>query len=336
MSLPQNQACTLASFAMSAATLMFIMHFHLLAGVFFSFFIYSLLSYSSKKLKKFLPESLAKLLAVLIVLCLLGIGFFYLLTKGVNFFSSGFPSSSELINSFSEILKSAGSTFHLFSDMDIPESFDEFKYAAIKLIKYHISTFALVGKNALHLAATVVIGLIIALMIFLQHDSPPYFQAPLTQQLSNRVSNFYLAFKDFFHAQIKISLLNTFFTTIFLFLVLPVVDIALPYKKTIILATFFLGLLPVVGNLISNTIITFIALSISLKAALLSILFLIIIHKLEYLFNANFLGKSSKVNVWEIILAMVVLETVWGIAGVVAAPVFYSYIKTELAQLKLV
>ena len=41
---------------------------------------------------------------------------------------------------------------------------------------------------------------------------------------------------------------------------LPLLGINLPLTKTIILVTFVVGLLPVVGNLISNTVIVIVSL----------------------------------------------------------------------------
>ena len=59
----------------------------------------------------------------------------------------------------------------------------------------------------------------------------------------------------------------------------------LPLTKTMIALTFVVGLLPVLGNLISNTIIVVVSLSVSLLTALGSLVFLIVIHKLEYFVN---------------------------------------------------
>ena len=57
--------------------------------------------------------------------------------------------------------------------------------------------------------------------------------------------------------------------------------------KTMIAITFIAGLLPVIGNLISNTVIVIVSLSHSLPTAAVALLFLIVIHKLEYFLNAR-------------------------------------------------
>ena len=39
---------------------------------------------------------------------------------------------------------------------------------------------------------------------------------------------------------------------------------------------------------------------------------------------------------WELLTAILVMETLFGVPGVVAAPVFYAYIKKELSDQALV
>ena len=104
----------------------------------------------------------------------------------------------------------------------------------------------------------------------------------------------------------------------------------LPLTKTLIVITFVVGLLPVVGNLISNTLIVIVALSVSLWVALAALIFLVLIHKFEYFLNAKIVGGQIRARAWEILLAMLVMEAAFGLPGVVAAPIFYAYLKKEL------
>ncbi|MBS0461471.1 MAG: AI-2E family transporter, partial [Proteobacteria bacterium] len=97
-----------------------------------------------------------------------------------------------------------------------------------------------------------------------------------------------------------------------------------------VIVTFFVGLLPVVGNLISNTLIVISALSVSMGAAIAALVFLVLLHKLEYFLNARIVGDQIRARAWEILLAMLVLEAAFGMAGVVAAPIYYAYLKSEL------
>ena len=97
-----------------------------------------------------------------------------------------------------------------------------------------------------------------------------------------------------------------------------------------------MGLLPVAGNLISNSVIVIVSLSQSLAVALASLAFLIVIHKLEYFLNARIVGGEIKASAWELLCAMLVMEAAFGVQGLIAAPIFYAYGKAELRQLALV
>ena len=102
------------------------------------------------------------------------------------------------------------------------------------------------------------------------------------------------------------------------------------------MVTFITGLMPVVGNLISNVVIVVVSLSYSLNVAIGSLLFLIVIHKLEYFLNARIVGSRIECHAWELLLAMLAMEAAFGIAGVVAAPIYYAYLKDELSDRGLV
>jgi predicted PurR-regulated permease PerM len=137
-------------------------------------------------------------------------------------------------------------------------------------------------------------------------------------------------------AQVRIAGINAILTGIYLFIVLPLAGVHLPLTKTMVAITFFAGLLPVIGNLISNTMIVIVGLSHSLTIAVASLAFLVVIHKLEYFLNAKIIGSRINAHAWELLIAMLIMEAIFGLPGVVAAPVFYAYIKKELEDQGLV
>jgi predicted PurR-regulated permease PerM len=61
-----------------------------------------------------------------------------------------------------------------------------------------------------------------------------------------------------------------------------------------------------------------------------------LIHKLEYFLNAEIVGNRIQAKSWELLLAMLVFEAAFGLEGLVAAPIYYAYIKTELRGLGLI
>ncbi len=123
---------------------------------------------------------------------------------------------------------------------------------------------------------------------------------------------------------------------IFLFGILPALGVHLPLAKTLIAVTFFAGLLPVIGNLISNTAIFIAGLSVSVYAGAFALIFLVVIHKLEYFFNARIVGSSIQARAWELLVAMLVMEVAFGLGGLVLAPIYYAYLKRELADQNLI
>ncbi len=139
------------------------------------------------------------------------------------------------------------------------------------------------GKDAAHMFVTLLIGMVLGAIIALQRVPDLTKRKPLAAALFDRLHLLVQAFRNIVFAQIKISLLNTFFTGIFLAVILPLFGIKLPLTKTLIVLTFLLGLLPVIGNLMSNTLITIVGLSLSIWVAVAALGYLIFIHKLEVL-----------------------------------------------------
>lgn len=153
---------------------------------------------------------------------------------------------------------------------------------------------------------------------------------PLAAQLHARVTHLGEAFRQIVVAQFWIALFNTTLTAIFLLIVLPLAGYRLPYITALLLLTFVAGLIPIVGNLIFNGVLTLVGLSVSPWVALVCLGFLILIHKAEYFINAKVIGQRTHVAVWELLSVMFAMELTFGPAGLVAAPLYYSYAKKEL------
>jgi predicted PurR-regulated permease PerM len=83
-------------------------------------------------------------------------------------------------------------------------------------------------------------------------------------------------------------------------------------------------------------VIVVVSMSHSLGVAIGSLAFLVIIHKLEYFLNARIVGGQIRANAWELLITMLLMEAIFGIAGIVAAPIYYAYIKSELRAREMV
>jgi len=218
----------------------------------------------------------------------------------------------------------------------IPENVLTLKGSVSDLAKEHIRELSIAGKEGLHTFAHILIAVVAALLLTIHQFSPLARSKPFAREMRNRLQLFGKAFENIVFAQIKISAINTVLTAIFLLGVLPAFGIHLPYSDTLVILTFFTGLLPVIGNLISNAVITVIAIGVSFKVAIAALFFLVAVHKLEYFINAKIVGGKIQAAAWEILLALLVMEACFGVNGLLLAPIVYAYIKAELLQEKLI
>jgi predicted PurR-regulated permease PerM len=136
--------------------------------------------------------------------------------------------------------------------------------------------------------------------------------------------------------QCWVALVNTAFTTLFLLVVAPLAGWHFPYRSALILITLSASLVPVAGNLVCNSILLLVGLGVSLPAGVAALVFMVVVHKLEYLVSARILGSANRVAAWELIAAMLGAELLFGPVGLICATVLYPYFKQELRSAGLV
>lgn len=182
---------------------------------------------------------------------------------------------------------------------------------------------SLTARVLIHSLLGIVIGSFLCFYV-------PHPAGPLAEAFKDRIGRFLVAFEKVVFAQIKISAVNTLLTGIYLFVILPLFGCRLHLRSTMLAVTFICGLLPVVGNLISNSVIVLLSFDLSSGVAVGSLVFLVLVHKLEYFLNARIIGGQIESAAWEILIVMLFAEALFGIPGVIMAPVVYAYIKREL------
>lgn len=277
----------------------------------------------------------ARWLAVVILSAVI-VGALTGLTLGIiEHFENDVPSVQKLLDQAMQLIDEARGRIPQFIANYLPVDTEQMKTKATELMQTHANMLQQSGKTAARAFTHILIGMIIGAIIAIGAQKHMH-RLPLSTAFVTRVARFADAFRRIVFAQVKISAINAVFTGIFLLVILPLFHDTLPLSKTLVLVTFIAGLLPVIGNLISNTIIVAVALSVSFPAAIMSLIFLIVIHKLEYFLNARIVGGQIEARAWELLIAMLVMEAAFGLPGVVAAPIFYAYIKRELIYLRLV
>jgi predicted PurR-regulated permease PerM len=216
----------------------------------------------------------------------------------------------------------------------LPEGAAEVQRMVANYLRAQAGALALTGRAWLGGLLFAYVGLIVGALAAIAAHTPT--RRPLAEQLTRRITLFGEAFGQIVAAQFWIAAFNAFLTAGFLLFLLPMWNLELPYAPALITLTFVAGLVPIVGNLVCNAVITVVGLSVSPITALACLAFLILIHKAEYLINAKVVGSRTQMSVWELLAAMFVAEAVFGPAGLVAAPLFYAYLKKELQAAQLV
>ena len=157
------------------------------------------------------------------------------------------------------------------------------------------------------------------------------FYSDFTEKLELRFGNFFRSFHTVMGAQVVISLVNTFFTGLFI-VSLSLFDSPMPYPFVLITVTFLCGLLPIIGNLISNTVIFCVGLTQSIQLGIIALSYLIILHKFEYFLNSRIIGGRIKNPMWLTLLSLLIGERLAGIPGMILAPVILNYCKLEASN----
>jgi predicted PurR-regulated permease PerM len=237
-----------------------------------------------------------------------------------------------LLQKMADIIDAARIHFPDWAQQYLPNNVEDLKATAAAWLRLHAGDLRQIGENFGRIFVHIMVGMIIGGMIAITTSDDQVKLGPLTRAMQDRIRFLARAFRRVVFAQVRISAFNTVLTAIYLWVLLPLMGIELPLAKTMIAMTFVVGLIPVLGNLISNSVIIVVSLSSSLYAAIGSLLFLVFIHKLEYFINARIIGSQIRARAWELLLAMLVMEAAFGIAGVIAAPIVYAYIKDELTD----
>ncbi|CAM3840720.1 MULTISPECIES: AI-2E family transporter [Rahnella] len=316
--------------------LLLILPLHLLACFIAGFLVFELINALTPYFQKIISGERARWLVVAIIGTLV-ISCLTLAIAGIADFLMEDMRNPVAFNAMvSRLLTDAQSRLSPVLLHYLPANIEELQRSFLQWLREHIVMIQAVGKNAAHVFLTMIIGMILGAIISLQQPRKGELHAPLKKELLQRMHLLGEAFRNVVFAQFQISLINTVLSGIFLFGILPLFGIHLPLAKTLVVVTFVCGLLPVIGNLISNTLIFIVGLSLSLWVGALVLAYLIIIHKVEYFLNARIVGSRIKAKSWEVLLAMLVFEAAFGIPGVVAAPIYYAYLKSELKEAGLI
>ena len=336
---PQPSREEIAAWILIGIGLVFVMVEHIVSAFVTGLVLYLILDRVAHSLSKRFPAA-ARGIAITIVTILFVTVFGGGAVLGVSFLRRHTDRIPAMMTQMAVILQSTRAWMGDWGEQIIPEVLtdaENLKTTVVTWLKEHSITLKATGGNFSHGLVHMLMGILLAVLVFFRHQRHPHEErGRLAWVLAEKVGRLADAFRRIATAQIKISLLNTLLTAIYLFGILPIFSRRLPFSTTIVLVTFVCGLIPVLGNLISNTVIVILSMGVSFPTALASLVFLVLIHKLEYLVNSRIVGGETDSQAWEILMSIVIGETAFGVAGVVMGPIIYTFIKRELRERGLV
>lgn len=331
----------IAAWILLAAGVFFALIEHLVGGAIVGLALYVILESVSRRFEQRMSRTARRPLALLIVTIMTAALVTLAVALTATMLRRGAGNIPDMMNQMAEILGSVRLWLGGLGQQFIPEVMtdaEDLKAMIALWLKENAKGLRAgglwLGIGVIHM----VMGALLAILVFFRHVTHGDQEArgPLAKQLVDKVDRFADAFSRVATAQIKISAVNTTLTAIYLLVILPAFSAPMPFGTTLILVTFICGLIPVLGNVISNTIITILSMGISIGTAVASLTFLVLVHKLEYLINSRIVGGETDSQAWEILLAIIVGEAAFGVGGVVLAPIIYAFIKRELRDKGLV
>jgi predicted PurR-regulated permease PerM len=175
----------------------------------------------------------------------------------------------------------------------------------------------------------ILLAIVISILRFV--SSPPVpverrrgLDAEVLHECRSRAAVFSASFELVMGAQILVAAINTAVAAIFL------IAFRIPFRTMLTLTTFVCGMVPIVGNVISNSLIVAAALTRSDQLAVFALIFLVVVHKGGYFLNSRIVGARTETPTWAILLGLLVGEALLGVTGVILAPTLIHYVREEL------
>jgi predicted PurR-regulated permease PerM len=328
--IPRHEVYHFRSVALAGVALLLVLHLHLMPALFAGIGGFVLYRSLRTRVRAHLDSTRAPWITyLLLALALAGIGLalfeaFELLLSA----SSG--GLAKLLRLLADTLDSIRTTAPEWIAIKLPDSAAALQEAVSGWLRSHAGQVQQWGRDALRVLLYVVIGLAIGILAGAAAPQQQEAGTPLMRLAQHRLMQLALAFRDIVAAQLRISLVNMVVTAAYLMVILPLFGYKVPLAATLVAFTFFASLLPIIGNLLSNTAIVLAALTVSPWLGGVSLIFLVVVHKLEYFLNAHFVGSRTQIPAYALLASMLVLEAGFGAAGLVAAPVYCAWLTREL------
>lgn len=311
----------LASLWPAIALAIFAVRFELGPALVGGLYAYTILDVTHRKLVGRLRPLQARWLAVLIF-GVVSVGLTVLVGRFLRQSAATIPM---ILTSALPMLSELASKYGVALPFDSLSDLRQVAVDAVRENVRHISRASgVLTRGFFHLAMAIAVAVLCFLSDALE-PPPGTVWSGLRERVLALAGRFMRSFELVAGAQVVISAVNTVCTAIFL------VGMGFPHTPFLIPATFFLGMLPLVGNLLSNTMIVCAGMTVSPRLGLIALGFLVLIHKAEYFLNSRIVGSSLRTPMWQTLLGIFVGELVLGVPGILLAPAALHFVREELS-----
>ncbi|WP_238183306.1 hypothetical protein, partial [Methylobacterium trifolii] len=244
-----------ASLILTGLALLATLQFHLLTSLLAGLLVYELVHLlAPSRYSTLVPHHRGKVIAVAFLAVVVVSAVSGAILGLIALLSSGSDNLALLLRKMAEVIESMRAQLPSWVLSYVPEESEELRAASVVWLREHAGQLRSIGQDVWRALIHIVFGLVIGGMVAVSRETGTAERGPLVGALSNRVRLVAAAFRNVVFAQVRISALNTALTAIYLLVVVPLIGMPLPLTKTMVAVTFVTGLLPVIGNLISNTV----------------------------------------------------------------------------------
>ncbi len=330
----------MAAWVLIGGLILYVMFVRVVAAVIGGLALYLILDRLAQSLSKRIPGMAARTTAVILVTLVGGGLIVGAAVLSISFLRHHVDTIPAMMQQMADILRSTRLWLGGYGHDLIPDFMTDaetIKVGMVDWLKSHAGALKIAGSTFSMGLLHVVMGMLLAIVVFFRHVThhDDTSRGPLARYLTQKVDRFAHAFSRIASAQMKVSLFNTFITALYL-LVLLMLGKTIPFMTTLIVVTFIFGLLPILGNIVSNAVLVILSLGVSGGTAIASLIFVVALSKLQYVLTSRLVGGEVDSQAWEILFSIIIGEAAFGVAGVVMAPIVYAFVKRELRERALI
>ncbi|MHB2025651.1 MAG: AI-2E family transporter [Elusimicrobiota bacterium] len=317
-----------SSYLAFAALAVVIVYWRIDSELLAALFSFLILDLTFKQTIRVMPRSPARWISLGIFFAF-SVFFIWMLTL---FFRLSLMRVPEIVSSLLPRLNSFAASYGL----TLPESLQDLKGIAVTAMADHAQaltkTSGLLTKSIFEIIASVIVALLFYLHATrgisarVKNKNAENLLDDFVREFGQRIGIFMEGFEKIFWIQILLAVFRSVATACFLLVM------GMPWTHFLLVATFVLSVIPILGAFASSTLIIAAALSLSPHMAALTLVFLLALHETEYLFYTRLAGTGFAVPSWLILAGLLIGEKCLGLTGLILAPAVIHYLREELRR----